>query len=182
MFRRFTRNYSIKNIPHQTKPQNKYNAHRSTFNLKPVHHDGLIYNPPASAPSYYETPQLFLPKNDPRLTVLAEKYKVYTKEELDDMPLIYGIRKQKDYSLTPEVVEQIVSLRNSNPHEWTISKLAKKFNVEPEKVNVVTGFNKERQQKVKEELEKVKQTWSEETMLARNERAKRQQTWLRNDF
>lgn len=165
-----------------TKPLNKYNDKRSRFNLKPVILEGLIYNPPAAAPTYHETPKVFLPKNDPRLKYMSETFKVYSKEELEDMPLIYGLKAEKDYSLTPDVIEQIVALRNSNPNEWTISKLAKKFGVDLEKVNAVTGLNKERAEKVKEELEKVKLSWSDKTKLARAERGKRIMTWLRNDF
>ncbi|GBL47741.1 hypothetical protein ACI3LY_003388 [Candidozyma auris] len=182
MFKSAVRRYSLKSLPYEAQPKNKYNAQRSAFNLKPVRPQGLIYNPPASAPTYRETPKLFLPKNDPRLKILEGKWKVYSEEELDNMPLIYGIKKEKDYSLTPEVVGEILKLRRENPDEWTVPKLAKKFNVDKVKVNVISGISKERQEKVLQELEEVKSTWSAKRKLARQDREKRTQQWLRGEF
>ncbi|KAF3988332.1 hypothetical protein FT663_04088 [Candidozyma haemuli var. vulneris] len=182
MFKSAVRRYSLKNLPHETQPINKYNNSRSGFNVKPVRSQGLIYNPPASAPSYRETPKLFLPKNDPRLKILEDKWKVYTPEELENMPLIYGIKKQKDYSLTPEVVGEILKLRQENPDEWTIPKLAKKFNVDKTRVNVISGISKDRQAKVLKELETIKESWSARRSLARQDREKRTQQWLRGEF
>lgn len=107
---------------------------------------------------------------------------MYSEEELDNMPLIYGIKKEKDYSLTPEVVGEILKLRRENPDEWTVPKLAKKFNVDKVKVNVISGISKERQEKVLQELEEVKLTWSAKRKLARQDREKRTQQWLRGEF
>lgn len=182
MIRSAVRKYSLKSLPHELQPKNKYNAQRSAFNLKPVRSEGLIYNPPASAATYKETPKLFLPKNDPRHKILEGKWKVYTQEELDNMPLIYGIKKEKDYSLTPDVVQEILKLRQENPNEWTIPKLARKFNIDKTKVNVISGISKERQAKVLEELEAVKLTWSGKRKLARQDREKRTQQWLRGEY
>lgn len=182
MLRSATRRYSLKSLPFESQPRNKFNAQRSAFNLKPVKKDGLIYNPPASAPSYKETPQLFLPKNDPRLKYLEGKWKVYSEEELADMPLIYGVQKLKDHLLTPEVVGEILKLRQQDANQWTISKLAQKFNLDKTKVNVITGISKDRQKKVLSELESVKEAWSSKRKLARQDREKRVQQWLRGEF
>lgn len=180
MFRHSIRRYSVKNIASETQPKNKYNAARSAFNLKPVPTQGLIHNPPASMPSVRDTPKAFLPANDPRLKFMADRYKTYTPEEIADMPLIWGAKK--DYTLTPEVISEIVSLREQDPHKWSIAKLAAKFNVETNKVNVITGFSKTKQQMLLQELETVKKSWSNKTKIARDDRQRRKQMWLRNEF
>lgn len=176
------RRYSIKSLPFELQPKNKYNAARSAFNFKPKPTQGLIHNPPAAMPSLKDTPRTFLPANDPRLTIMADKYRTYTPEELNDMPLIYGISKEKDYSLTPEIVEKIVKLRNEDQDKWTISRLAAEFKIDARKVNVITGVNKEKQQKLVRELEALKQTWAEKKLAAKLDRSKRTDMWLRNEF
>lgn len=180
MFKASLRRYSIKNLPLETQPTNKYNAARSAFNLKPVPTQGLIHNPPASMPSVKDTPKVFLPSNDPRLKVMADRFKVYSQEELDEMPVIYGAKK--DYTLTPETIKQIIKLRSEDPEKWTIAKLATKFNVDAKKVNVVTGFSKLKQLIMLAELTKLQSEWSDLRKLARQDKQKRKQMWLRGEF
>ncbi|OVF09926.1 putative mitochondrial 54S ribosomal protein [Clavispora lusitaniae] len=180
MLRASVRRYSIKNLPFESKPKNKYNEARSAFNLKPVPTQGLIHNPPASMPSVIDTPKAFLPRNDPRLKYMAEKFKTYTAEELEDMPLIWGAKK--DYSLTPDIIQEIITLRNQDPHKWSIAKLAAKFGVATNKVNVITGFSMAKQQKILEELQAVKESWSDKRKIARDDRQRRKQMWLRNEY
>ncbi|OBA21127.1 hypothetical protein METBIDRAFT_11693 [Metschnikowia bicuspidata var. bicuspidata NRRL YB-4993] len=180
MLRTATRNISIKSLPHELQPKNKYNAVRSKFNMKPVPTQGLIYNPPASMPTVKETPRAFLPPNDPRLKLLAEKFKTYTPEELEEMPVIYATKK--DNSLTPEIVQEIIALRSEDPDKWSIAKLAAKFSVDAKKVNVITGSSKERQQKVLAQLAEQQSQWTGKKRLARDDRVKRKQMWLRNEF
>lgn len=176
----FTRKVSIKSLPHETQPTNKYNGARSKFNVKPVPTEGLIYNPPASLPSAKDTPRAFLPANDPRLSIMADKFKTYTVKELDTMPIIYATKKE--YDLTLEIVEQIFTLRHDNPKEWTIAKLAAKFNVDPKKVNIVTGLSEQKQLAILLKLERQKEKWSQKKKVARDDRKKRKQMWLRNEF
>lgn len=111
---------------------------------------------------------------------MADRFKVYSPEELADMPVIYGAKK--DYDLTPDIIEQIVKLRNEDSDKWTIAKLAAKFNVDTKKVNVITGFSLQKQQKLLGELTKLKKGWSDSRKLARQDRAKRTQMWLRGEF
>lgn len=180
MFKAAVRRYSIRHLPVETQPKNKFNASRSAFNFKPNPSQGLIYNPPAATPSLKDTPKVFLPKNDPRLKVMADKFKVYSQEELDEMPVIYGAKK--DYTLTPDIIEQIIKMRTDDPQTWTIAKLAAKFNVDPKKVNVITGFSLQKQQVMLQELTKLKNGWSEKRRLARQDRHKRKQQWLRGEY
>lgn len=180
MWKSAVRSYSIKHLPYESRPTNLYNPVRSAFNLKPKPIQGLIHNPPAAAPSLKDTPRAFLPKTDPRLTVLAEKYKTYTPEELADMPIIYA--HKKEYNLTPETVQEIIELRHEDPEKWSVAKLAQKFNVDTRKVNVITGFSKEKQKKVLSELQTVKSQWNAGKKSARHDRLRRKQMWLRAEF
>lgn len=180
MWKSLVRKYSLKNLPYESRPTNLYNSVRSAYNIKPVAKPGLIYNPPASAPSLKDTPRAFIPPNDPRLTVLAEKFKTYTSDELADMPIIYA--HKKEYNLTPEIAQEIIRLRKEDPNKWTVGNLAKKFNVEANKVNVITGFSPSRQQKVLAEIEAAKIRMKDAAKRARADRVKRKLMWLRGEF
>lgn len=180
MFKATVRRYSVKSLPLELKPKNKFNAVRSAFNIKPVPSQGLIHNPPAAMPSFKQTPKLFLPANDPRLTILADTYRVYSQEELDEMPVIHGAKK--DYDLTPEIINEVVKLRQDDPETWTIAKLAARFNVDARKINVISGDSAVKTAKLRQQLEIEKSTWSAEKTLARSDRVKRKQLWLRNEF
>lgn len=182
MLRKCIRCYSIKNIPVQTQPKNKYNEARSRFNLKPVPLQGLVHNPLVSLPSPNNTPRLFLPENDPRVKVLELKFKKYSPDEINDMPLIYGMPKEKTYNITPDVAKEILRLRNEDPNNWTVRKLAQKFGISVSAANVLSGYNKSRYHEIQKELDEVKKTWSEKKSVSRNDRRKRVQLWLRNEY
>lgn len=180
MWRLSVRKYSVKNLPYESRPTNLYNPVRSAFNIKPKTTEGLIYNPPASAPSLKNTPRAFIPPNDPRLSVLAETFKTYTAQELADMPIIYA--HKKEYNLTPEIVKEIIQLRQEDPVKWSVGQLAKKFNVDIKKINVITGFSKIKQEKALAQLEAAKAKWNEASKRARVDKARRKQMWLRGEF
>lgn len=180
MWKSSVRCYSIKNLPYESRPTNLYNPVRSAFNIKPKPTQGLIYNPPASASSLKNTPRAFIPKNDPRLSVLADNYKTYTASELADMPLIYA--HKKEYNLTPDIVKEIITLRQEDPEKWSVNKLAQKFNIAAHKVNVITGFSRSKQEKVLRQLHEVQNKWHATTKKARSDRLKRKQMWLRAEF
>lgn len=181
MLKNFIRRYSVKGLPYEPIPANKYNQQRSRFNLKPIPTQGLVYNPPASISSPTRTSKAFLPENDPRLIKLGDKYRTYTKEELEDYPIIHSYA-QKAYDLTPKDVENITKLRNEDPKKWTISKIAKELNIDQKKVNVITALNKERKRQIEEELNIAKSKWSENKLKSRSDRKKRVLMWLRNEY
>lgn len=170
-------------IPLVTTPKNKYNAARSAFNFKPAKQNGplLVHNPPQLSPHLKQTPKAFLPPNDPRRSLDARNTKSYTREEVDNMPLIHGYGNAT-YDITPKLVEEILTLRNQDPSTWTISKLARHFDVDKAKVNVITGSHKERQEVVEQALQHQQNTWHDHKRLAREDRRKRVQMWLRNEY
>lgn len=181
MIRNIVRRNSTRTIPYETQPRNRYNQKSSGFNLKPVPTQGLVHNPPASAPLVWNTPKTFLPAHDPRHKLPNLKYRTYSSEELQDMPLIYGISNSRNYDVTPEIVKRIVELRAEDPNRWTIAKLAREFSINQNVVNVVTGVNKERKGKLNTELEEMKKDWSQNKAISREDRKKRVQMWLRNE-
>ncbi|KAK6460398.1 mitochondrial ribosomal protein subunit L20-domain-containing protein [Scheffersomyces coipomensis] len=169
-------------IPFQPVPINKYNQTRSPFNFKPTKDksknlQGLIYNPPASIFKPSKTPLAFLPPNDPRR--LLQNKPTYTKDELNNYPIIqnYQPQNERDYSITPEIIDEIKRLRLEDPNVWTIAKLSTKFNISPHRINVFSG-------KLDTELTKdgdyqcIKPT----QIKRKEERAKRVKLWLRNEF
>lgn len=191
MLRTFTRTYAqpakagFESIPYQSAPVNKYNQQRSPFNFKPAKQTGspqLIHNPPQAINSLKHTPKKFLPPNDPRHALPIKANQFYTREQLDDMPLISEYLQKKSYTLTPDIVEKIQQLRNEDPQKWTIRKIAKELDIDIMKVNVFTGINKDRQQQVANEISELQINWSEKKLNARNDRKKRTEMWLRNEY
>lgn len=180
MIRNSIRSYSAKAIPYLSLTPNKFNSARSTWNLKPALPQGLVHNPPASVPNASKTPKAFLPTQDPRSTRLS--HKSYTREQVDDMPVVYASSANPDYSVTPEIVSEIQSLRDSNPQEWTVNKLARKFQVSPAFVKVTTSINQVRKETLAQQEEAQKQQWPLQKQKARIDRKRRVELWLRNEF
>lgn len=175
-----TRSYSSK-VPTLTRVSNKFNSARSTFNLRPSLPQGLIHNPPASVPNSKNTPKAFLPSNDPRKNLV--KHRTYSAAQVENMPVVFGSKiTDKSYELTPEIVQQIQDLRISNPSEWTVNKLAKKFNTTSNFIKVTTSISEDRKTKLSNELESVKQNWPAQKQTARINRKRRVELWLRNEF
>lgn len=98
------------------------------------------------------------------------------------MPVIYGMAKEKDYSMTAETAREILKLRTEDPSKWTVSKLAKEFNVSKQSVNVVTMKNEKRGEEVISQLEVLQEKWTNNKLMSRNDRRKRVQMWLRNEY
>ncbi|CAN3356261.1 large ribosomal subunit protein mL58 [Diutina catenulata] len=159
----------VQQVAHEASPVSRYSAKSSAkFNFKPKPTQGLIHNPPhAIHKPVMKTPTAFLPASDPRKQLPAKQY---TAAELESYPVIHAHRAVADraYDVTPETVAEIVKLRQEDPTQWTISKLAKKFGVAQNVVNVVSGTLKDKPQVV-------------ETPTM-EERRKRRMMWLRGEF
>lgn len=162
------RNYS--KIPIETKPKNKYNSKKSAFNFKPVYTPGLVFNPAASIPSARQTPKAFLPPLDPRVNNMNGFYKSYTDEDLQNMPIIYGASK-RNYDVSLDVAKEILQLRVNDPQQWTVSKLSKKYSVDPNFIMTITKDMKPKNQSPPSPL----------TSHQVNQK-KRVEMWLRNEY
>jgi hypothetical protein len=171
MLKRFVR-FNSSSVPFEPVPLNKYNQARSAFNFKPKKTQGLVYNPPSSInkPSIKTAPA-FLPPTDPRRSLPTKKF---TAEELNHYPVIKGYNSPENrvYDITPEIVQQIQQLRAQDPEKWTISKLAAKFNLAQNKVNVLSGQLKEPKP----------QDFTPKQALKHQNRMKRTELWLKGEY
>lgn len=84
--------------------------------------------------------------------------------------------------MTAETAREILKLRTEDPSKWTVSKLAKEFNVSKQSVNVVTMKNEKRGEEVISQLEVLQEKWTNNKLMSRNDRRKRVQMWLRNEY
>ncbi|CAH6720541.1 hypothetical protein CLIB1444_04S02410 [[Candida] jaroonii] len=160
---RFVR--SLSKVAYESKPKSRFNNVTSAFNFRPKPTQGIIYQPPSTLPSVYQTPKSFLPPNDPRREL--PYHKEYTAEELEDMPIIH--QTTKNYNVDDKTAMEIIKLRSEDPKEWTVNKLVKKFDVD---ANFIIAINKAF--KDKPQLKKYNKRQSEQL--------KRVQMWLRNEF
>ncbi|KAL7267058.1 hypothetical protein RUND412_010370 [Rhizina undulata] len=139
----------------------------------------IVYNPPSSSPSVFSTPSIFLPKHDPRKTILPE---TTTEDPSSRLPPPLKEPYEKKYHLTPEDFARMRSLRESDPKHWTRLRLAREFNCSSLFVGMVVQAKEGRLVQVKKEAEKVKEGWGERRRFARAERQKRRDIWGRDGY
>lgn len=173
--KQFVRSFS--NIPKYTEIPNQYNRKTSAYKPKLKQPKGLIHHPPPSAPSSTsDTPDLFLPKDDPRkgLNLSDEHIDIRNAPPLSQP-------KEKLYTLTPKDVEEIQRLRLAEPYKYTKKALAQQFNVSEFTISLVSDQDKERKKDMDGRLAYIKSRWSERRTAARIERVKRQGYWYRDE-
>ena len=138
-------------------------------------------SPPASAPSYRDTPSLFKP---------GEHEQIVSEENIDSLPprlhqkkiIDKSTKKGNQVVLTAEVVEEIKRLRNSNERKNSRLVLSKKFNCNPSWIGVMAPVSKTRRKELEEELEYKKSKWGVRKIKTRNERIKRRKLWGEDEF
>lgn len=156
--------------------------------------DHIIYNPPPSAPSIYQTPSLFLPPDDPRRQLSSPQSTFNSSPSSSSTtttspsssqlsaPLVRQ-PYQKKYHLKEIDLEEMRELRKSDPLRWSASKLAKKFDCSPLFVSLATDgmVGKEKRKQQKRVLDVVKSRWGVKRRRAREDRALRRERWGRYD-
>ncbi|ANB15688.1 mitochondrial 54S ribosomal protein YmL20 [Sugiyamaella lignohabitans] len=151
-----------------------YNPKRSASNNKIQLPIGLVYNPAPAAPSPYETPAAFLPKEDKRTVVVnSEEFPV------DKIPALKEPLEKK-YNLTEKDLIEIHNLRTSDPNKWTRRALAEKFSCSEFMISVASKPNPEYKKEMDERLETIKESWSPRRARARNDRQRRKRLWIRD--
>lgn len=148
----------------------------------------ILYNPPSSAPSVYHTPFKFLPKSDPRrrqnLTSLfsrASSSSSTTTAVAPGEPGAPALRHSnyqpaaKAYHLTQDDVAEIRRLRQLDPIEWSVHRIAQHFECSPIFVMMVVRSSQEHQQQVKERVEAARSRWGAIRTKARVDRVKRRE-------
>lgn len=131
-------------------------------------------------------PLSFLPKDDPRRQFVVPHLRNGNKVLGDHRSpeVLTGknalLNHVKSYHLTPEKVNEIIRLRNSDPNKYTRSVLAKQFSVSRLFISLVASAPKERLQEMNQRLNIIQSRWGKARKQARLERAKRHQTWYRD--
>jgi hypothetical protein len=82
-------------------------------------------------------------------------------------------------ALTQEQVEEVRRLRREQPFKWSLRKLAKKFQCSYRLIAAIQ-ISKEANEKEIEDMEKIKDRWSERRSKARVDRARRRELWIRD--
>lgn len=150
----------------------------ASFGKSDVKQDHIIYNPPSSAPSVYHTPTKFLPSNDVRRTMRTATAPI----DVNTLPnLRTRENKTPQYNLTPGEIEEIRSLRLSDPMIWSRQRLAKRFNCSPYFVAMVCEASKEKKEIQKQVLEAVQSQWGQKRRMAREDRQLRKESWGRDE-
>lgn len=89
---------------------------------------------------------------------------------------------EKRYHVTAEQVAEMRALRTQDPYEWSVSKLAKKYDCSGVFVQfVIEGLAKEKAAAQKMVTDVVKSRWGPKRRIAREDRAIRKERWMRDD-
>ncbi|KAK0635788.1 mitochondrial ribosomal protein subunit L20-domain-containing protein [Bombardia bombarda] len=156
----------------------------------------IIFNPPSSAPSVFNTPFKFLPKSDPRRALnpaaLFAKSKTikYNNTSSDasadaadpsELPVI-GKYVGKQHHLTLEDVEEMRRLRREDPVTNTVHALADKFKCSRNFVMMSTTAPREHTERHFNRLDAVKARWGPGRAAAREERKRRLDMLFRGEL
>ncbi|EXJ89794.1 hypothetical protein A1O3_02861 [Capronia epimyces CBS 606.96] len=170
--------------------QSSYRRARSKLNIKPdasflpsktEQHDHIIYNPPPSMPNIYHTPNIFLPNNDRRKVIPDPETRQLQLQLSHELPALKG-QREKRYHLTEKDVEEMRELRKTDPTQWTVNRLAKKFDCSPVFAIFVTeGLAKEKGEQQKLVTKIVKSRWGTKRREAREDRELRKERWYRDE-
>jgi len=162
---------------------------RSRLNIKPDPdflpsktelHDHIIYNPPPSMPNVYHTPNIFLPKNDRRKVLPDPDTQEVQLRSAEQLPAMKG-HTGKRYHLTEKDLEEMRELRKTDPTQWSVNRLSKKFDCSPVFTHlVVEGLAPEKGVLQKQLTDIVKSNWGKKRREAREDREIRKERWLRD--
>lgn len=166
----------------RTKKALKIRPHPSFINTTNQEH--IVFNPPSSTPSVYHTPFKFLPRQDPRrqanLTHLVRANSTFsTSSAFELLPsvgtAVNGGFVPPKHHVTREQVEEMRRLRASDPADWSVLALAKKFGCSNYFVMMCCKAPVEHRAGEKARLEAIKARWGPIRTKAREERQKRNQ-------
>lgn len=139
--------------------------------------DHIIYNPPPSAPSVYNTPMKFLPPDDIRRSLRTDASK--GQENTEALATVFKQPAERKYHLTLSDVEEIRKLRLNDPMNWSRWKLAKRFDCSPMFITIVCDAGPEKKQIQRQVLEAIQTRWGTKRRMAREDRQLRKETWGR---
>ncbi|AET39120.1 mitochondrial 54S ribosomal protein mL58 Ecym_4038 [Eremothecium cymbalariae DBVPG len=122
-------------------------------------------------------PKSFLPKNDIRRQFVDRLRSKDASISKNAPPL--QVKGEKSYHLSPQEIREIIRLRNEDPDKYTRKVLAKKFNVSPLFISIVSDAPAERKAEMDKRLASIKLKWHPGRKVAREDRKKRKELWYR---
>lgn len=131
-------------------------------------------------PSVYHTPNIFLPNNDRRKIIPDPETRSAQLLLSQQLPQLKG-QQEKRYHLTEKDVEEMRELRKTDPMQWSVKQLSKKFDCSPIFAMYVTeglASGKQEQQKLVTQI--VKSRWGKKRREAREDRDLRKERWFRD--
>ena len=163
----------------RTKPDPSFTASIAPSQLR----DHIIFNPPSSAPSPYQTPAIFLPINDPRRALRSQPHEHANppKDPDERLPPQVLITQPKKYNVEPKDILEIRRLRDLDPYKHSRIKLAKQFGCTPYFVGMVAPSSKEKKDHEEKHLEQIKSRWGKKRTQAREDRKTRRELWGRDE-
>ena len=163
----------------------------------------IVFNPPASAASVYHTPFKFLPKTDPRRRAnLNELFSSSTTLSYAAAPAAGAAAPAGGGPALPPMLErngvaddgtgkrhlrqsdvdEIVRLRGEDPAQWSVLKLARRFDCSPFFILQAVRASSEYHNSMKQRLAEVKKRWGPIRTKAREDRRKRKEMILTGDL
>lgn len=136
----------------------------------------IIRNPPSAAPTPLITPQLFLPKDDPRRAAPLENESTNTTQK-SPLPPALSEPYEKSYHLRPKDFERIRNLRKADPKRWSRLALAREFNTSSIFIGMVCQASEERLKEMDKQRAKAMEAWGDRRRIARDERKRRRAGW-----
>ncbi|KAF3058254.1 putative ribosomal protein [Daldinia childiae] len=136
----------------------------------------VIYNPPSSTPSVYHTrPSSSCLRDDPRRKAnLAQLFRTSADVSSSKSVLPPELKDpERKYNVTREQVEEMRSLRATDPERWSVLKLAERFGCAPYFVMMCCRSPTEHRERERARLGAVKDRWGAIRTAAREERKKR---------
>ncbi|KAL8800212.1 MAG: hypothetical protein Q9182_005334 [Xanthomendoza sp. 2 TL-2023] len=163
----------------RVKPDHSFASFIPTDQLR----DNVVFNPPSSSPSSYQTPAAFLPPSDPRRSLLAQSHEHANPYAQPNKRLPPPIKKpmEKKYHLKEADIAEIRQLRQKDPITWSRKKLAQKFDCSEFFVSMVCEASPERRQQQQMALDDIKARWGNRRRYAREDRQKRRTLWARDE-
>ncbi|KAL8810936.1 MAG: hypothetical protein Q9223_007645 [Gallowayella weberi] len=145
--------------------------------------DNVVFNPPSSSPSSYQTPAAFLPPSDPRRSLLAQSHEHTNPYAQPDKRLPQPVKKplEKKYHLKEDDIAEIRQLRQKDPITWSRKKLAQKFDCSEFFVSMICEASPERRRQQQMALDEIKARWGKRRRYAREDRQKRRTLWARDE-
>lgn len=143
----------------------------------------VVFNPPSSSPSPYQTPAAFLPPSDPRRSLLTQAHdhaSTYAQPN-KRLPPSIGKPEEKRYHLKEDEIAEIHRLRQEDPFTWSRKKLAQKFDCSEFFVAMICEASPARKAQQQRALDEIKARWGNRRRHAREDRQKRRILWGRDE-